>query len=113
MKSFLGKVILLLVILICIDMIAGVVLDYVYQNAKGGMVFRDNFICNKLQTDVLLCGSSRCVHHYNPQIITDSIGLSCYNSGLDANGIILSYGRLLLTKRQMSPKLVIYSSFAC
>lgn len=108
MKRFLSKLLLLFLILVCIDMVAGVVFDYIYQNAKGGMVMRDNFICNKLHTDILLCGSSRCVHHYNPQIITDSLGLSCYNSGQDGNGILLSYGRLLLSKRQMSPKLVIY-----
>lgn len=108
MKRFLSKLLLLLLLLAFVDIVTGVVFDYMYQNAKGGMVMRDNYICNKLHADILLCGSSRCVHHYNPQIITDSLGLSCYNSGQDGNGILLSYGRLLLAKRQMSPKLVIY-----
>ena len=66
MRRFLGKTALLIIILLCVDFIAGHVFSYIYSHAKGGMVFRDNFICNKLQADVLLCGSSRCVHHYNP-----------------------------------------------
>ena len=56
----------------------------------------------------MLCGSSRCVHHYNPKIISDSLGLSCYNSGQDGNGIILLYGRLQMIKSHYEPKMIIY-----
>ena len=100
MKKFIIKTAILLAIIASIDVLAGYTLDYFYTNAKGGMTLRDNYICNELKTDILLCGSSRCVHHYNPQIFTDSIHMSCYNSGQDGNGIMI--------KKRMTPKLVIY-----
>jgi hypothetical protein len=108
MKKFIIKTAILLAIIASIDVLAGYTFDYFHTNAKGGMTLRDNYICNELKTDILLCGSSRCVHHYNPQIFTDSIHMSCYNSGQDGNGIILLYGRLQMIKKRMTPKLVIY-----
>ena len=108
MKKFIIKTAILLAIIASIDVLAGYTFDYLYTNAKGGMTLRDNYICNELKTDILLCGSSRCVRHYNPNIIHDSLGVSCYNSGQMGNGIILLYGRLLMIKQHMTPKLVIY-----
>ena len=108
MKKFILKTVIFLAIIVIIDSVAGYTFDYLYTNAKGGMTLRDNYICNELKTDILLCGSSRCVHHYNPQIFTDSTHMSCYNSGQDGNGIILLCGRLQMIKKRMTPKLVIY-----
>ena len=108
MKRFIIKTAFFLALIACVDFISGHVFDYLQNNAKGGMTFRDHYICNELKTDVLLCGSSRCVHHLNPQIITDSMGMSSYNLGLDGNGIILMYGRLQMIRKHTTPKLVIY-----
>ncbi|SEW24646.1 hypothetical protein SAMN04487827_2307 [Prevotella sp. khp7] len=108
MKKFIIKTAIFLAIITGIDIVAGVVFDYLRTHAEGGMTSRDNYICNELKTDILLCGSSRCVHHFNPQIITDSLEMSSYNSGQDGNGIILLYGRLQMIKQHMTPKLVIY-----
>lgn len=53
-------------------------------------------------------GSSRCVRHYNPQIISDSLGMSCYNTGQMGNGIILNYGRLRMIDERKKPRVVVY-----
>lgn len=108
MKKFLIKVITFFALLVVLDYASGKVFDYLSAHAKGGMTQRDNYICDELETDILLCGSSRCVHHYNPRIISDSLNLSCYNSGQDGNGIILLYGRLQMIKSHYEPQLIIY-----
>lgn len=90
------------------DVIGGSALSYLACHAKGGFTQRDNYICDKLETDFLLMGSSRCVRHYNPQIITDSLGQSCYNTGQMGNGIILNYGRLRMIDERKKPSVVIY-----
>lgn len=108
MKKFLIKVIIFFTFLSVLDYAAGRTFDYLSTHAKGGMTKRDNYICDELESDILLCGSSRCVHHYNPKIISDSLGLSCYNSGQDGNGIILLYGRLQMIKSHYEPKMIIY-----
>lgn len=108
MKKFLIKILTFFALLIFFDYAMGKAFDYLSAHAKGGMTQRDNYICNELETDILLCGSSRCVHHYNPKIISDSLRLSCYNSGQDGNGVILLYGRLQMIKSHHEPELIIY-----
>ena len=107
MKSFLIKIGLFIVILAGIDVASGFLFRYLETNTRGGMTLRDRYISRELNKDIIIYGSSRCVHHYNPSIFEDSLGLSCYNAGQDGNGIILSYGRLLMQNHRMVPKMII------
>lgn len=108
MKRFIIKITLFFVLLVVVDVLCGFSLGYFAMNAKGGFTLRDTYICDKLETDFLLMGSSRCVRHYNPQIISDSLGMTCYNTGQMGNGIILNYGRLKMIDEKKKPKVVIY-----
>lgn len=108
MKRFILNIALFFALIVVADVLCGFALGYVAQHAKGGFSQRDAFICDKLETDFLLMGSSRCVRHYNPQIISDSLGLTCYNSGQMGNGIILNYGRLRMIDERKKPQVVIY-----
>lgn len=78
------------------------------NNSKGGYVGHHNYILKGSHEDILIFGSSRAIHHYNPQIITDSLGMSCYNCGQDGNGIILFYGWWQVIKQHHKPKVIIY-----
>lgn len=53
-------------------------------------------------------GSSRAAHHYVPELITEKLGMSCFNAGQDGNGIILQYGRWKMISERYYPKLIIY-----
>lgn len=108
MKLFICQIIVYISIIIVLDIIIGYVMSYMMDHVKGGDSWRNNYICQTTHEDVLIFGSSRAIHHYNPQIITDSLHLSCYNCGQDGNGIILSYGRLLMIRQRYQPKLIIY-----
>lgn len=108
MKRFLLKLGLFFSLILIADIALGGALGYLANHVKGGFTQRDAYICNRLETDFLLMGSSRCVRHYNPQIITDSLGLSCYNTGQMGNGIILNYGRLRMMDERQKPKVVVY-----
>lgn len=61
-----------------------------------------------MKKDIIVMGSSRAIHHYNPAMIVDSLGLSCYNCGQDGNGIVFNYGQWLLIKERYQPKFIIY-----
>ena len=108
MKRFIIKIALFFALIVVADVLCGFALGYFAQHAKGGFSQRDTYICDKLETDILLMGSSRCVRHYNPQIISDSLGMSCYNSGQMGNGIILNYGSLRMIDERKKPKIVVY-----
>lgn len=99
---------LFFVALIVVDRALGMVFSYMGDHAKGGYVGHHKYVTDKTNEDILIFGSSRAIHHYNPQIITDSLGMSCYNCGQDGNGIILFYGLWQMIKQHHKPKMIIY-----
>lgn len=108
MKKFLLKVGLFFLALIVVDQSVGRVFAYMGSHAKGGYVGHHVYVTDKTNEDILIFGSSRAIHHYNPQIITDSLGMSCYNCGQDGNGIVLFYGLWQMIKERYQPKMIIY-----
>ena len=108
MKKFLFKVALFFLTLFVVDRALGMVFSYMADNAKGGYIGHHKYVTDKVNEDVLIFGSSRAIHHYNPEIITDSLGLTCYNCGQDGNGIILFYGLWQMIKEHHKPKMIIY-----
>lgn len=108
MKKFLLKLTLFFVALIVVDRALGMVFSYMGDHAKGGYIGHHKYVTDKANEDILIFGSSRAIHHYNPQIITDSLGMSCYNCGQDGNGIILFYGLWQMIKQHHKPKMIIY-----
>jgi hypothetical protein len=52
-------------------------------------------------------GSSRAMHHYNPEIISDSLGMTCFNAGWDGQGILYHKALLDVIMKRHIPKIVI------
>ncbi len=108
MKKFIAYIILFAGIFIAIDVCYGVVCDYLHENAKGGGIAKRKYVACDTNEDIILFGSSRMLHHYNPMIIEDSLGMTCFNAGEDGNGIIMSYGFMKMILERYSPKMIIY-----
>lgn len=108
MRKYLLKIALFFVIVVVVDLFFGKICDYLRDNTRGGFSGNINYICEKIDEDIIMMGSSRMRHHYVPQVFEDSLGMSCYNAGIDGNGIILSYGFLEMILQRHIPKLVIY-----
>lgn len=90
-----------------LDILAGKSFSYLFEHTNTGSVGKHNYIGNKAMDEVVVLGSSRALRHYNSQLLSDSLGLSCYNCGQSNNGIILSYGYYKLLRQRYSPKMVI------
>lgn len=108
MKRFIIRILLFGVVVALFDYTFGIVLRSITQNINIGGVGRDNYICDKVKDDILIFGSSRAEHHYNAQMITDSLGVPCYNCGEGGCGIILAYGRLMMMLERYTPKSILY-----
>lgn len=108
MRRFLIRLLAFLSLMFILDRGFGEAMKYLQDHAKGGYVGHHKYILHKSNEDVLIFGSSRAFHHYNPQIIEDSLGKSCYNCGQDGNGIVLFYGWWQLMKDRHKPKMIIY-----
>lgn len=108
MKKYLRNIILFFVAAAVIDFLFGKACQYMNDHSKGGGVKSRYYVCKESNEDVLVFGSSRAKHHYVPDIIEDSLHMTCYNTGEDGNGIILCYGFLKMITERYTPKLIIY-----
>ena len=113
MKRYLIKIVLFFIAVAVIDCLFGYACQYMNSHTKGGGTRSRYYVCKESNEEVLIFGSSRAKHHYVPDIIEDSLGMSCYNTGEDGNGIIFCYGVLKMITNRYKPKMIIYdvSSF--
>jgi hypothetical protein len=63
---------------------------------------------NNDNAELLILGSSRASHHYVPSILTDSLGMSCANLGVDGQGILYHYALFHMLVQHNSPRIIIY-----
>lgn len=108
MKRFIIKLMLFLSIIFALDFATGTIMDKVYAVTEKGDYGRNNYICTGTTADCLIFGSSRAIHHYDPNLIGDALGMTCYNCGEDGMGIITMYGRYQMIRQRHRPKVVIY-----
>lgn len=108
MRKFIYKVLLFFAVIAIVDRAFGIAMKNVLQGTDKGDWGRNNYIFNDVNSDVIILGSSRAIHHYDPQIIIDSLGMSCYNCGEDGMGIFLMWARYQAIRERSIPKLVIY-----
>lgn len=108
MKRFIINILVFFGIVAAVDVVAGKVFGYMQASKAKGRTDVEYHVCKALDEDVLIMGSSRASHHYVPQILEDSLGLSCFNGGQDGNGIVMQYGRWKMLSERKVPKLIIY-----
>lgn len=108
MKRFLLYTTLFLAIVALVDFLFGIVMKGILTETEKGDWGRNNFIFNEVTADAIILGSSRAIHHYDPRVISDSLGMNCYNCGEDGMGILLMYARYRAIRERSIPKIVIY-----
>lgn len=108
MKKYITKIFLFFIAVALCDFLFGMACQYMNSHSKGGGVKSRYYVCKESNEDVLVFGSSRAKHHYVPDIIEDSLGTTCYNTGEDGNGIIYCYGILKMITHRYIPKMIIY-----
>lgn len=106
-RIFLIKLICFLFLVFVVDFSIGYVLKYFYFKQKSGFQYRTTYSMQKTDADVLIFGSSRASHHYNPEIIENKLNLSCYNVGRDGNLIFYHTAVLRAILNRYTPKIII------
>ena len=108
MKKFLINIAIFFAIIAVVDFYLGKVFYWLQSTKAKGRTQTEYHICNDLNADILVMGSSRASHHYVAQLITDSLGMACFNGGQDGNGIVMQYGRWKMISKHHLPKVIIY-----
>ena len=108
MKKFIVFLLALVSVVVCLDLAFGLCMDYMRVHAKGGHTRKMETVARMGKHDILIMGSSRANHHYNPQVISSLSGMSAFNTGQEGNGVIMMYGLLELNLQHNTPKILIY-----
>lgn len=106
MKKFLIKLSIFIVLLTVTD-IALVGVFKLFDYTRSGEIHKIHSIMTKETPQLLVLGSSRASHHYNPQILKDILDLSVYNAGLDGVGTTIANGFLKGLGREIYPEIIL------
>lgn len=109
MRTFVLKIFILSLLVFITDRLFGEVFKYL--NDINETEKSTNYIMSRVSQDVLIFGSSRAYRHYDPRIITDSLGLSCFNCGQPGQGFIHNFILLSAITKRHIPKLIIYDIY--
>lgn len=104
---FLLKLVLFFVLVFVLDYSIGNILRYFYFKQESGLQYRTNYSIEKTTADVLIFGSSRANHHYDPSIFEKRLNLSYYNVGRDGNYILYHSAVLKGILARYAPKIII------
>lgn len=110
MKRFFVRLLVFLCLVGVCDLAVGAIADYLYPRCKVGSRQKHYYICEKGMEDVLIFGSSRGNHHYVPDVLEDTLGMSVYNGCQDGCGIVLAYGLYRQAVERYHPRLVLYEA---
>lgn len=107
MKRLLISFLFIVIALYVVDRLGGYVMWQVNQHAQDENAPKLKYLADDVDEDVILLGTSRCREHYVPQILTDSIGLSFYNGGINGSQCVYAhYFALNLILQHHKPKLI-------
>lgn len=106
MKTFIIKLLAFFLLLIAADFAIGGIYS-LYDHLKGGEIGKAHEIMTKVNPDILILGSSRAAHHYNPEILKEALQMQAYNAGFDGQGTFMDYGLLKGVSSRHKPKIII------
>lgn len=94
-------------VILLIDQLGGRLLHACFMREVTGEYAIANHIVYQAKEDLLILGSSRAAHHYNPEILGQSLTMKCYNGGRDGQGMIYYEAMLDLALERHTPRLLI------
>ena len=106
-KRFFFNLCVLFVFVFLIDFLIGNILGNYYFKKQRNYNYRTTYAIDSTKADLLIFGSSRANHHYQPEIFENRLGLTAYNVGRDGEFIFYHYAILKAILKRYSPKIII------
>ncbi len=88
------------------DFLAGILMENVFPDITFGTYGKINTSL-KAKQEILILGSSRAQHHYDPDVVSAETGMTCYNTGLGGYGLLYNYALFNELIKQHKPEVVI------
>lgn len=106
-KRFFKSIIIVISGVIIVDVAIGSGLKCLYKNQSSGLLYRANYAIETTTADILVLGSSRANHHYDPKVFEENLNATFYNGGRDAQGAVYSCAVASSVIQRYRPKCII------
>ncbi|MCW3118464.1 MAG: esterase, hydrolase-type domain [Chitinophagaceae bacterium] len=106
-QIFIIKLFALFSLLIVIDFGTGKLLEYFFLKLKAGQNANVTYAINNAEEDLIIFGSSKANHNYDPSVFKDSLQISTFNAGIDGQTILYHFGVLKCVLARKAPKVII------
>ncbi|WP_121357542.1 SGNH/GDSL hydrolase family protein [Flavisolibacter nicotianae] len=107
MKKNLVRLLIFLGIVLALDKVIGVVCQKLYVRSNEYTVRKLRYTLDSTRQEILVLGSSRAEHHFIPNIISQSTGMTTYNCGFAGEGFLFSLIQLNETLKRYTPRFVV------
>ena len=103
------SVLLILAFVIIIDLVVGIAGRMAFKNlpVNQSEFSRVNYSITKAEADCIILGSSHASHHFNPEILSDSLKMTVFNAGREGHGITYNLALLKAILCRYTPKMVV------
>lgn len=105
--SLFFKVLKFGIILFLVDFIFGFIAKEIYFNQKTGKQARITYSINNADSQILIFGSSHANRHYIPEVFEKELNKTCYNAGVQGQGIIFHNVLQKIILNRTKPELII------
>src|SRR6476619_4905390 len=86
--KFAFKLLILIAIMFIVDRLGGSIMGYYFEKEPQGDAAAFSHAIENPKEDILIYGSSRAMHTYDPLAFRKELGLTCFNCGRNASTII-------------------------
>ncbi|MFS4491335.1 hypothetical protein [Maribacter sp. 2308TA10-17] len=111
MKKIILRLILGLVIITLLDFVIGSTLKHFYFKQDSGFQYRTTHSLNYAEDKIMIFGSSRANHHYDPKVFESKLKMSSYNTGRDGTYFFYQTALLKTILKRHQPKVIVYDFF--
>lgn len=111
--KLLVKLILFSLLILVIDQVIGFSTNYLLWNKNNNNLVPAEIIKRAInyKPEIVILGSSRAMHHYNPEIIETVLGIKTFNLGIGGTNSYDHLNILQLLSTSAKPKCVIYDIY--
>lgn len=101
------KALKFILIFLAIDFVVGSAAGYLFFRQKSGKYERITTSLEKADGDLLIFGSSHANRNYVPSVLEDSMGISCFNAGVQGQKILFHNVVQDIMLKRISPKMIV------
>lgn len=101
------KALKFLAIFIVVDLLFGTLAKQLYFGQETGKQARITHSIKDTESDIVIFGSSHANRHYVPGVFEETLGKSCYNAGVQGQGILFHDALQKIILQRTEPELVV------